>query len=56
MGDNAEKAWKEILVSERVDAFKLNHSEGFNVWGEISRTVSFLLFDRSDDLGFNSTY
>ena len=55
MGDNAEKAWKEILVSERVDAVKLNHSEGFNVWGEISRIVSSLLFDRSDNLGSKTT-
>jgi len=42
MGDNAEKAWKEILVSERVEAVKLNHSEGYVVWGEIPRTVGFL--------------
>jgi len=55
MGDNAEKAWKEILVSERVDAFKLKHSEGLVVWGEISRMVNFLRYDRSDDLGFRTT-
>lgn len=48
MGDNAEKAWKDILRSEHVDAQRLDHSEGFDVWGEISTMVSLLDEMRSD--------
>jgi len=50
MGDNAEKRWREILRSERVEAEKLNHSEGFDVWGEISRMVWLLDAMRSDGI------
>jgi hypothetical protein len=40
MGNNAEKAWRDVLHVERVDAEQLFHSAGFEVWGEYSRCVS----------------
>lgn len=44
MGNNAEKAWKNVLDKERVIAEKLFPSASFDVWGEYSRTVNLLCF------------
>ena len=44
MGNNAEKAWRDVLNKERVIAEKLFPSAGFDVWGEYSRTVNSLRF------------
>ena len=40
MGKNPEKAWRDVLHRERVDAEELFVSAGFEVWGEYSRCVS----------------
>lgn len=40
MGKNAEKAWRDVLHTERIDAEELFRSAGFEVWGEYSRCVN----------------
>ena len=39
MGKNAEKAWRDVLLTERVDVEKLFPSAGFDVYAERSRLV-----------------
>jgi hypothetical protein len=53
MGNNAEKAWRDIIKDEQIDAVKLEHSEAFDVWAEISKLVfSSLTMKVAEGLGF----
>ena len=44
MGDNAVKAYNDVIRNEHVDKEKLFHTADFDVWAERSRFVSSILF------------